>query len=69
MDRTDRILEIAFGTMPSDQLIALGATLDVVVAANDLYLMDVELEEAPPARGATIAVEIIDAFLRHLRSP
>jgi hypothetical protein len=66
MDRTDRILEIAFGTMPPDQLIALGATMDDVTAANDLLLMDLELEVAPPARGPT-ATELIDALLRHLR--
>jgi hypothetical protein len=65
MDRTDRILEIAFGTMPPDQLIALGATMDDVTAANDLLLMDAELEDAPPVRGATVT-ELVEAFLRHL---
>jgi hypothetical protein len=68
MDRTDRILEIAFGTMPPDQLIALGATMDDVAAANDLLLMDAELEKAPAVREPT-AAEIFNAFLRRLRDP
>jgi hypothetical protein len=68
MDRTDRILEIAFGTMPPDQLVALGATMDDVDGANDLLLMDRELEQATAATAPVpVATDIIAAIFRRLR--
>ncbi len=66
MDRTDRILEIAFGTMPPDQLVALGATMDDVAGANDLLLMDQELEQVSAAP-VTKPTDVIEALLRLLR--
>ena len=66
MDRTDRILEIAYGTMPPDQLVALGATMDDVAGANDLLLMDQELEQVAVAP-ATRPPDIFEVLLRLLR--
>ena len=66
MDRTDRILEIAFGTMPPDQLVALGATMDDVAGANDLLLMDQELEQVAAAPAASMP-DFIEVLLRLLR--
>ena len=68
MDRTDRILEIAFGKMAPEQLIAHGATMADVDSANDLLLMDLELEQATVVPVApTFATDIIDVLLRRLR--
>jgi hypothetical protein len=68
MDRTDRILEIAFGKMAPDQLIAHGATMADVDSANDLVLMDMELEQPTVVPVApTIATDIIEVLLRRLR--
>ena len=67
MDRTDRILEIAYGTMSPEQLIDLGATMDDVDGAKDLLLMDQELERAVAPVAMPHPLQFINDVLRHLR--